>query len=76
MTMKRPHVELLCQWIKPMATFCPEVTVKEFKKCCISDGMDGGKDEEEVGNVISEYESVNHKCETVYGDCEDTKVET
>lgn len=76
MTIRRPSVELLCHWVKPMATFCPEVTFKEFKKCCISDEMDGEKDEAEDGNVGSEHESVNHKCKTVYWDCEDTEVET
>lgn len=69
-TIRRPNVELLCQWVKPMAKFCPQVTVKEFNE------MDGDKDEEEDGNVGSEYECVNHECKPVYWDCEDTEIET
>jgi hypothetical protein len=40
----------------------PEVTVKDFKKCCISNAMDGTEDDmlwndsEENGNVRSECE--------------------
>jgi hypothetical protein len=40
----------------------PEVAVKGFKKCCVSNAMDGTKDNmlwndsEEVGDVRSEYE--------------------
>jgi len=40
----------------------PEVTVKGFKKCCVSNEMDGTDDDmlwngsEEDGNVRSEYE--------------------
>jgi hypothetical protein len=49
------------------------VTVKAFKKCCISNGMDGTDDmlrngSEDTGNVGSE-------CEEDEGtDCEDEKV--
>jgi hypothetical protein len=38
--------------------------VKGFKKCCISDEMDGREDEEEVGNAGSECESENSEYET------------
>jgi hypothetical protein len=48
------------QWI------CPEVIVKGFKQCCISDVMDGSEDdilwedEEEVENVGSEIDEVGN----------------
>jgi hypothetical protein len=35
------------------------VIARRFKKCCISDEMDGREDEEEVGNVDNEHESVS-----------------
>jgi hypothetical protein len=64
-------------WI---ATACqrisPEVTVKGFKKCCISNGIEGTDDDmlwngsEEDGNVRSEHE------EDEGTDCEDGESET
>jgi hypothetical protein len=59
--IKKPSVALLCQWIKTSwKQICPEVGVKGFKKCCISNAMNGREDgilwedEEEVENVGSE----------------------
>jgi hypothetical protein len=35
---------------------------KGFKKCCISDEMNGTEDEDEVQNVGSEHGSVSSEC--------------
>jgi hypothetical protein len=40
------------------------VIVKGCKICCLSDEMDGRKDEEEVGNAFNEHESVSSKYDT------------
>jgi hypothetical protein len=59
--IKKTSVALLCQWIKTSWHWiCPEVIVKGFKKCCISDAMDGREDEEEVENVGSESDKVGN----------------
>jgi hypothetical protein len=42
----------------------PEAVVKVFKNFVSSDEVHGNKEEEEVGNVGSEYESENSECET------------
>jgi hypothetical protein len=45
--IKKLSIALLCQWIKTSWQWiCPEVIVKRFKKCCISNAMDGREDEE------------------------------
>jgi hypothetical protein len=49
--INKPSVALLCQWTMDMAQICPEVIVKGFKKCCISNAMDGRETEEEAENV-------------------------
>jgi hypothetical protein len=41
--------------------------VNEFKKYCTSNEMDETKDEEEVQNVGSEYESMSFEFDTEYG---------
>jgi len=57
--------------------FSPEVTVMGFKKCCVSNGMDGTNVDmlwngsEEVGNVRSECEE-----DAAGTDCEDGDSDT
>jgi hypothetical protein len=58
------------QWISP------EMIVKEFKKCCTSDEMNGREDDEEVGNVGNKHECVSSECETENGIYEDSEPET
>jgi hypothetical protein len=65
--IKKPSVALLCQCIKTSwQRICPEVMVKRFKKCCISNAMDGTKDDilcedlEEVKNVGSKSDEVEN----------------
>jgi hypothetical protein len=41
----------------------PAVIVKGFRKHCLSYEIDGMEDEEEVGNVGSEHQSVSSECE-------------
>jgi hypothetical protein len=61
--IKKPSVALLCgktSWQR----ICSEVTVKGFKKCCVSNIMDRRdddifwKDDEEVETVVSESDEV------------------
>jgi hypothetical protein len=47
------------------------VAVKEFKKFCMSDEMDGKEDENATWNVGSKYESVRNECEIEDGNCEE-----
>jgi hypothetical protein len=61
--IKKPNETILCQWIlTAWQRISPEVTVKGFKKCCISSAMDGSEDDvlwndsEEDGNVRSDGE--------------------
>lgn len=43
--IKKPSVTVLCQWIKAAwDKVSPEVIIKGFKKCCISNAMDGSED--------------------------------
>jgi hypothetical protein len=51
----KPHIKLLCYWIKTHKQISPEEMVGGFKKYCIYDEMNGREDEEEVGNVGSEH---------------------
>jgi hypothetical protein len=44
-----------------MAIIAPEVTVKGFKKCCISDEIDRKETKNEVGKVGTEYDSGSSK---------------
>jgi hypothetical protein len=37
----------------------PEVMVRGFKECCVSDETNGREDKEEAGNVGSEHKSVS-----------------
>jgi hypothetical protein len=41
---------------KPWQQISLEVMAKGFKKCCVSDEMDGSEDVKEVGNMGSEHE--------------------
>jgi hypothetical protein len=50
------------------------VTVKGFKRCCISDEMDGRVGE--AGNVDSEHESVSSERGEEVGKCEDIQAAT
>jgi hypothetical protein len=60
-TIKKPSVALLCQRIKTSwQRICPKLIVKGFKKCCISNAMDGREDEEEIENVGSESDEVGN----------------
>jgi hypothetical protein len=44
--INKPSVALLCQWFKTSwQRICPEVRVKGFKKCCISNAMDGREED-------------------------------
>jgi hypothetical protein len=62
--IKKPNAELLCaSRSRPRKWISPEIILKGFKVCCISEKMDGRKDQEEFGNVCSEYESVSSECE-------------
>jgi hypothetical protein len=61
--IKKPGVTVLCQWIlTARQRISPEVIVKGFKKCCISNAMDGSEDDvlwsdsEEDGNFSSDGE--------------------
>jgi hypothetical protein len=61
--IKKPSETILCQWIlMARQRVSPEVIVKGFKKCCISNAMDGSEadvlwsDSEEDGNVRSDGE--------------------
>ena len=72
--IKKPNVTL-CQWlIMASQRISPEVIVKGFKKCCISNAVDGTNDDllwndsEEDGNVRSEcgkMKALTVKMETV-----------
>lgn len=43
--MKKPSVTLLCQWIIiALQHISPKVTVEAFKKCCVSNAVDGTDD--------------------------------
>jgi len=56
-----------------MALQCisPEVTVKGFKKCCVSNAV-GGTDNNMLWNGSKEDGNVRSECEEVEGsDCED-----
>jgi hypothetical protein len=80
--IKKPSIALLCQWIKTSwQRICPEVIVKGFKKCCISNAMDGRQDdilwedEEEVeknGSESNEVGNGNSEGGEV-GNCEDSE---
>jgi hypothetical protein len=65
--IKKPSIALLCQWIKTSwQRICPEVIVKGFKECCMSNAVDGREDdilwedEEEIGNIGSESDDVGN----------------
>jgi hypothetical protein len=65
--IRKPSVALLCQWVKTSwQRICPEVIVRELKKCCVSNEMDGREDdilweyEEEVENIGSESDVVGN----------------
>jgi hypothetical protein len=72
-TTKQSSVELLCQWIKTKAMLSLQVEVKEFKKCCTSDKVDGRKNEDKAGNGGSEHENVSSECVTKDKNCEDNE---
>jgi hypothetical protein len=78
--IKKPSVELLCQWIKTSWQWIsPEVTVRGFKKCCLSNVMDERENnslwevEEESGNIGSECGSVSKEYEKEDENCEDRR---
>jgi hypothetical protein len=61
--IKKPSVTILCHWIiTAWQPISPELIVKGFKKCCISNAMDGSEDDvlwndsEENGDVRSDAE--------------------
>ena len=61
--IKKPNMTLHCQWIiMPWQRSSSEVILKGFKKCCISDAVDGTDndmlcyDSEGDGNVKNECE--------------------
>jgi hypothetical protein len=59
-----------------MATVPPKVILKRYEKWYISDEMDAREDEECVGNVGSEHESVSSEFQTEDGNYKDTEVRT
>jgi hypothetical protein len=54
-----------------MATVSPEMILRRFENCCISDEMDGRDDEVSVGNTGSEHESVGSELQIEDGNYED-----
>jgi hypothetical protein len=57
-----------------MAAVSPEMMLRRFENCCTSDEMVGREDEESVGNVGSEHESVSSEFQTQDGNYEDVEV--
>ena len=44
--IKKPSVTLLCEWIRASwSTISSESIIKGFKKCCISNALDGSEDD-------------------------------
>jgi hypothetical protein len=70
--IKKPSVTILCQWIlTAWQRISPEVIVKGFKKCCISNAMDGSEDDV-LWNDSEEDENVRSDGEEEEGtECED-----
>jgi hypothetical protein len=52
-TLKKSTGEVLCQWVKQIS---PELKVKGFKKCSMSDEVNRGENKE-VLNSSSKYET-------------------
>ena len=43
--LKRPSITLWCQWVlKAWNDIDPAIIIKSFKKCCISNALDGSED--------------------------------
>lgn len=67
-----PSVKVPCQWTQ-------DIMVMDLSrgcmKCCLSNAIDGRKNEEEAGNVGSEHESVNSECEAEDGKSENGEAE-
>lgn len=44
--MQKPAVRLLCEWIlQAWDAVCPESIINGFKRCCISNALDGSEDD-------------------------------
>ena len=44
--LKRPSITAVCQWIKnAWEGINPQLMIKSFKKCCISNALDGTEDD-------------------------------
>ena len=44
--MRKPELNTICSWIKDVwEELDPEIIIRAFKKCCISNALDGSEDD-------------------------------
>ncbi|KAJ8891828.1 hypothetical protein PR048_004382 [Dryococelus australis] len=64
--LRRPSLSLMCQWVLDAWVMIPETLVeKSFKKCCISNLLDGTEDDwrsDDTNVDAGESYSNEHSC--------------